>query len=305
MASNISVTYMFSMPDRRLPSGSIIRIIDSDDDSASEEILSRNEITSLRVTKSYHSSQTGAQRVTGMLKRKHDSSLTANESKNSNIDCVKDEDVDDNSFTADRMVAKIHKLSHRHDVSPINPCTEPAVSSRTSVEKFCTQSSALFGQGENKLGAEHGSQNFMRELLLDVPGVCNIDCSSSYSSSSSGSESDVDLDFDFPQLTRIINYKKWESESEMLAAFEKENELYLKAVCALYRQQTTVGKLPRSSLSSNDRGFNQANEHQSSSNNRGFNRVNAHRYDQTSGFFIVATFFPLKISYYINDKNAF
>ncbi|KAH9719263.1 hypothetical protein KPL70_005740 [Citrus sinensis] len=277
----------------RLPSGSIIRIIDSDDDCASEEILSRNGTTSLRVAKSYHSSQAGAQHVTGRLKRKHDSCPILNENKNSNGDSVEDEDVDDNSFTADHKLAKIQKLNHGHNVSPINHCAEPAVSSGTSVEKFCTPSSALLGQCESKLGAEHGSQNFMREFLLDVPGICNIDCSSSSSSSSSGSESDVDLDFDFPQLTRIVNYRKWESESEMLAAFEEENELYLKAVCALHRQQTTVGKSPRSSLSSNDQGFNQANAHQSSSNNRGFNQVNAHRYGQTSGFITVATCFFL------------
>lgn len=48
---------------------------------------------------------------------------------------------------------------------------------------------------------------------------------------------------------------KWEFEADMLAAFGKDPELCMKAVCALYRQQTSEEKICKGSLYSNHRGF--------------------------------------------------
>ena len=49
---------------------------------------------------------------------------------------------------------------------------------------------------------------------------------------------------------------KWEFEADMLAAFGKDPKLCMKAVCALYRQQTSVEQLSKGALLSNQRGFN-------------------------------------------------
>ncbi|XP_024022337.1 uncharacterized protein LOC21394715 [Morus notabilis] len=49
---------------------------------------------------------------------------------------------------------------------------------------------------------------------------------------------------------------KWELEGDMLADFGKDDELCMKAVCALYRQQTADEKASKGSLHHNNRGFN-------------------------------------------------
>ncbi|KAJ4711936.1 hypothetical protein OWV82_014269 [Melia azedarach] len=224
-----------------------------------EDILSRNEMTSQRVANSDCSSQTGARLETGMLKRKQDSCLNVSENKNSRNVGFEDEDVNDNARTVDHNIPKVQKLIHGHDGSAANQCSKIALSSRSnSVEKYCTPPSEelrILRQREQKMGTEHASQNLMREL---VPGIFDLDDSSSSSSSSYDTDDLMDMDSDLPKLLGNRNDKKWEFEKDMLAAFEKDNVLYLKAVCALYRQQTTVGKSPGSS-SSTLRGFNHVN----------------------------------------------
>ncbi|KAF3432874.1 hypothetical protein FNV43_RR23976 [Rhamnella rubrinervis] len=54
---------------------------------------------------------------------------------------------------------------------------------------------------------------------------------------------------------RKDSISKWEFEADMLAAFGKDPELCMKAVCALYRQQTSEEKICKGSLYSNHRGF--------------------------------------------------
>lgn len=51
--------------------------------------------------------------------------------------------------------------------------------------------------------------------------------------------------------------RKWEYESDMLADFGKSAELCMKAICALYRQQTSEEKSHKAALHRNGRGFNQ------------------------------------------------
>lgn len=50
---------------------------------------------------------------------------------------------------------------------------------------------------------------------------------------------------------------KWESEQDMLADFGKSTELCMKAVCVLYRQQTSEEKSFKAAIHSNGRGFSQ------------------------------------------------
>jgi hypothetical protein len=58
-------------------------------------------------------------------------------------------------------------------------------------------------------------------------------------SSSALDEDDVDLLLDqLPlKVQRNKDNKKWESEVDMLVEFEKDPELRMKAICALYRHQ--------------------------------------------------------------------
>ncbi|KAI3751128.1 hypothetical protein L2E82_22174 [Cichorium intybus] len=62
-------------------------------------------------------------------------------------------------------------------------------------------------------------------------------------------------------LNRIRRKKdlklKWDLEGEMLADFGKDPELCMKAVCALYRQQTEDEKAGKVTIYHNERGFSQ------------------------------------------------
>ncbi|KAJ6294941.1 hypothetical protein OIU76_022929 [Salix suchowensis] len=58
------------------------------------------------------------------------------------------------------------------------------------------------------------------------------------------------------RLHRSKDHKfKWEFEGDMLADFGKDPELCMKAVCALYRQQTAEEKRNKETLHYNGRGF--------------------------------------------------
>ncbi|KAK8599422.1 hypothetical protein V6N13_077346 [Hibiscus sabdariffa] len=76
------------------------------------------------------------------------------------------------------------------------------------------------------------------------------------SDSKEASNDEVDFDVILSQIRRNKDHKSdWKFEGELLAAFAKDPELCMKAVCALYRQQTSGEKLSKASLCQNQRGF--------------------------------------------------
>ncbi|OIV96790.1 hypothetical protein TanjilG_18250 [Lupinus angustifolius] len=77
----------------------------------------------------------------------------------------------------------------------------------------------------------------------------------------SGSQDLSDADMDYGKILSQIQRKKdhiveWEYEADMLAAFGKDPELCMKAVCVLYRQQTEDEQMSKGALHRNGRGFN-------------------------------------------------
>ncbi|KAJ8768543.1 hypothetical protein K2173_022649 [Erythroxylum novogranatense] len=95
-------------------------------------------------------------------------------------------------------------------------------------------------------------QNKCNALVLDS---LDVDDDSSWVDS----EDDIDPMFDFSVFLQRDQGKKdptkWKLEKDMVAAFERDIELCMKAVCALYRQETGVGK----SLGLLKRGFMKIN----------------------------------------------
>ncbi|XP_039144194.1 uncharacterized protein LOC120281416 isoform X2 [Dioscorea cayenensis subsp. rotundata] len=67
--------------------------------------------------------------------------------------------------------------------------------------------------------------------------------------------SDLELDEVLARIRRGKNMKQWEYEADMLASFSKDPELCMKAVCAVYRQQTAEEKSVKGTLLINNRGF--------------------------------------------------
>lgn len=77
---------------------------------------------------------------------------------------------------------------------------------------------------------------------------------------SSASEDLSDDNVDFGEVLSSIRRQgnsklKWDFEADMLAAFGKDLTLCMKAVCALYRQQTSEEKISKGTLYYNQRGF--------------------------------------------------
>ncbi|CAL0319487.1 unnamed protein product [Lupinus luteus] len=77
----------------------------------------------------------------------------------------------------------------------------------------------------------------------------------------SDSQDVSDGDMDYSKILSQIQRKKdhiveWEYEADMLAAFGKDPELCMKAVCVLYRQQTEDEQMSKGALHRNGRGFN-------------------------------------------------
>ncbi|KAL0299650.1 UNVERIFIED_CONTAM: hypothetical protein Sradi_6624800 [Sesamum radiatum] len=95
------------------------------------------------------------------------------------------------------------------------------------------------------------------EKMSDIVSEDDIeeDCSSS---EEHVSESSMEYDEVISGLRRERKDKmKWEYEADMLADFGKRPELCMKAVCALYRQQTSEEKSCKSAILLNGRGFSQ------------------------------------------------
>lgn len=107
------------------------------------------------------------------------------------------------------------------------------------------------------------------ELKLDDSGsegeslggfIVNSDVSAKGTSSESGDSLDSGMDYreTMSGLRRESKHKmKWEFEADMLADFGKNPEICMKAVCALYRQQTSEEKSCKATINLNGRGFSQ------------------------------------------------
>ncbi|XP_057442850.1 uncharacterized protein LOC130734436 isoform X3 [Lotus japonicus] len=107
------------------------------------------------------------------------------------------------------------------------------------------------------------------------------DSGDTFSKSEDGSNGDVDTassnlqdvsdgEMNFGEILSKIrrsknnNEMKWEYEGDMLAAFGKDPELCMKAVCSLYRQQTSEEQMSKEAIYQNNRGFSKFDAHRGS-----------------------------------------
>lgn len=104
---------------------------------------------------------------------------------------------------------------------------------------------------------EVGSDSEGESLGGFIVGSSDISVADDASSESQDvSDETVNFDEILSKLQRNKDHKlKWEFEADMLAAFGKDTELCMKAVCALYRQQTSDEKCSKEAFYSNHRGF--------------------------------------------------
>ena len=110
---------------------------------------------------------------------------------------------------------------------------------------------------EDEDSEEAGSESEGESLggfIVESSDVSHADDASS--ESQDVSDDNVDFDEILSKLQRNKDHiSEWVFEADMLAAFGKDIELCMKAVCALYRQQTSEEKLSKETFYYNGRGF--------------------------------------------------
>nr|KYP72123.1 hypothetical protein KK1_004706 [Cajanus cajan] len=116
---------------------------------------------------------------------------------------------------------------------------------------------------ESEEDLSYSEEENMSDFIVTDSDVSNREDTSSRSQDDV-SDGDVDFGKILSKIQRSKNTMKWEFEADMLAAFGKDPELCMKAVCALYRQQTSEEQMSKGALFSNRRGFSKLDAHKGS-----------------------------------------
>lgn len=217
----------------------IIEINDSDDDSSSSATLSGKKLTKQGYQ---HEAGLGLEDVnneTKLLKRKRTSPSNSK---------------DDSGGIKEPRTKKCQVLIQGPESAPVNYCAATTMFSgsddRRNIFNQSRQAPTILRQYEEEIRVGQNSQIQQRELVLD---------GSDGEQSSSSSDSD---DFDFPTDSMVIKttqanriHKKWKSEADMVATLEQDEELRLRAVCALFGQQAAVQKSSNFTSTFQNQGF--------------------------------------------------
>lgn len=217
----------------------IIEINDSDDDSSSSATLSGKKLTKQGYQ---HEADLGLEDVnneTKLLKRKRTSPSNSK---------------DDSGGIKEPRAKKCQVLIQGPESAPVNYCAATTMFSgsddRRNIFNQSRQAPTILRQYEEEIRVGQNSQIQQRELVLD---------GSDGEQSSSSSDSD---DFNFPTDSTAIKptqanriHKKWKSEADMVATLEQDEELRLRAVCALFGQQAAVQKSSNFMSTFQNQGF--------------------------------------------------
>jgi len=142
---------------------------------------------------------------------------------------------------------EVRNLSHRRRLVKLSQCAgksgggndieEVSDSEGESLGGFIVSSSDI----SNSDGALQSNSSVAEDSITDSEYVA---------------ESDSDYGEIISRIRRNKGDKlEWEFEGDMLAAFGKDPELCMKAVCGLYRQQTSEEQCSKGTIVHNQRGF--------------------------------------------------
>ncbi|KAI3757699.1 hypothetical protein L6452_05242 [Arctium lappa] len=128
-------------------------------------------------------------------------------------------------------------------------------------ETVCLHGYSSSEDEEDNDGVEEGSENEGESLggfIVDSSESCSevAPVSDDSCDESKDALNDFKLTLDKIGRKKVLNLK-WDLEGDMLADFGKDPELCMRAVCALYRQQTADEKAAKGTIHHNDRGFSQ------------------------------------------------
>lgn len=129
------------------------------------------------------------------------------------------------------------------------------VSERSSPDYSCENLKDKGVECEDETGSSNESES-LGGFIVSGSDISESDASSSVPEEVS--DNNVDFDEVISKIRRKRNKKvNWEFEADMLVDFAKDMKLCMKAVCALYRQQTAEEKCSKETIFLNQRGFSQ------------------------------------------------
>lgn len=198
--------------------------------------------------------------VLGSAKRKRASNIVASDSESD------DDAVGEDNIPICEFIKKKHTDEFFHEHSDVKLNSSP-FKEKGSPPKL--RRSVRLRQRE-EVGSEENSPisdgDEMGEVSSESEGeslggfIVESSEESDNVGNSSGLEDESESNVGYAEIISRIQRKRnlksdWEFEADMLSAFGKDPVLCMKAVCALYRQQTVDEKTIKGALHTNNRGF--------------------------------------------------
>lgn len=241
----------------------VIEVTDSDDETNGAG--NKNVVNVKNHSKRIFLDQTDDEDINGFdenfpvlvsAKRKRASNIVASDSGSEN-DAVGEDDIPICEFIKKKHTDEFfHK---RSDVSPFKEKGSPSKLRRSvrlrQREEVGSEENSPISDGDEmgEVSSESEGESLGGFIVGSSEDSDNVGNSSVLEDES---ESNVGYAEIISRIQRKRNLKSnWEFEADMLSAFGKDPVLCMKAVCALYRQQTADEKTIKGALHTNNRGF--------------------------------------------------
>lgn len=247
-----SQTCILNSGSGKFASGDPILIVDSDGDCAPEVKKERSQ----NLADIKDSSMMVVENRSRLLKRKRPPFIYLFDSENNE---------NHKHSTIPTIQMKQHQeLSLEPIASPPNHCSEKGIPSVGNyVEELhapLSQDQVVLRGSEEKIETVQAFPTFLNRFsggrIDELVGLEESTSSSDSDDSDCSSDFDAEINGLLSKYQKKGENKRWDSEADMVAAFEKDPELCLNAVCAIYRQHMLVWKSLDVSTLSNNRGFN-------------------------------------------------
>ncbi|KAF3773820.1 hypothetical protein EJ110_NYTH54555 [Nymphaea thermarum] len=157
------------------------------------------------------------------------------------------------------LLRELEKMTDTKEISSVVPADEGDAKNVKSTLSRAAGEFILENLHNENNAIESSESESLGGFIVNGAGESEAESSSSDSSAcgaDDGSSSQDSLTHILGRIRKKKSSENWEFEADMLASFQKDDELCMKAVCALYRQQTSEEKAGKASLYHNRRGFN-------------------------------------------------
>ncbi|PWA77551.1 hypothetical protein CTI12_AA223350 [Artemisia annua] len=193
-------------------------------------------------------------------KRKRAANIISSDDETSNNETTYDSVDEVTECASKRRLTRLRKLGSKN-----KPDTR-GVDQNKTVSLQGNSSSEDEDDNDDVEGSKSEEES-LSDFINDSPEILSKSDSASESSDNFEEPENVLNDYketiDNIRRKKVWNYK-WDLQGEMQADFGKDPELCMRAVCALYRQQTEDEKASKGTIHHNERGFSQPDAYRGS-----------------------------------------